>query len=450
MEKLQYFFLGCLMLVSASFVVAGTEVFYLQHSVVLIFATTMLVTGRKFRVGRLSRLDGLIVTYFSWVLISYLVSGAISALTWSPQAELRRGASLFMVYSLGAAFLVGRLILRKVGFHLKHLVWGLICTYVLTAAYTLYQMFEIGLADLFMARDAIGQRLPFVLCFVAIIVLALAIFWKRQRLALLAIFTLGIAVVLLSLTRAAYLQLALSLLALAGYLAYKKPKSGLILLGTLVLLLTVGGGIVASHEQDASQTVLNRIEQIGRVEEQATVDVSGSYRLAVWRALTDKMSETPVRWLVGYGQLGASFIVQDVEYDHGVIAMASAHSQYMDVLVREGVVGLVLFCLCFGELVRIGLFRLSRFEPPHRPFIFAHSIALIGVAVYGLFHETVRYPMFGFYFWMYAGIVAKLMSEARTAPRSILDAGQSNSPNGQTNPQVVGTSPSVSCQPTRS
>ena len=448
MQKMSYFLLGCLMLISVSFVVAGTEVFYLQHSVVLILATTLLVAGRKFRFGRLSRLDRLVFAYFCWILISYIISGAISALDWNPQTEFRRCASLFMVCSLGAAFPVGRLILRKASFQMKHLVWGLIGTYVLTAGYTLYQMYGIGLADLFMARDAIGQRLPFVLCFVATIVLALAVFWKRQRLALLAIFTLGIAVVLLSLTRAAYLQLALSLVALGGYLALKKPRSGLIVLGSLALLLAAGGGIVASHEQDASQAVLSRIEQIGRVEEQATVDVSGSYRLAMWRALTGKMSESPVRWLVGYGQLGASFVVQDVEYDHGIIESASAHSQYMDVLVREGVVGLVLFCLCFGELVRIGLFRLSRFEPHLRPIIFSHSIALIGVAVYGLFHETVRYPMFGFYFWIYAGIVAKLLSDSGTAPPSILDAGQSASPNGKWNTEAGGTAPGISCLPT--
>ena len=66
-----------------------------------------------------------------------------------------------------------------------------------------------------------------------------------------------------------------------------------------------------------------------------------------------------------------------------------------------------------------GIFKLRQLESQFKYVILAHSIALIGVAGYGIFSETVRYPMFGFYFWMYAGMVAKLMSDKKIFTKNI-------------------------------
>lgn len=52
-----------------------------------------------------------------------------------------------------------------------------------------------------------------------------------------------------------------------------------------------------------------------------------------------------------------------------------------------------------------------------KPLLLAHSAALIGASFYGLFHETLRYPHFAFYFWFYAGIVSNFM-QAASAGRS--------------------------------
>lgn len=41
---------------------------------------------------------------------------------------------------------------------------------------------------------------------------------------------------------------------------------------------------------------------------------------------------------------------------------------------------------------------------PNLGFFYANGIALIGSMMFGLFQETVRWQIFGFYFWLYAGI----------------------------------------------
>lgn len=95
---------------------------------------------------------------------------------------------------------------------------------------------------------------------------------------------------------------------------------------------------------------------------------SESTRLAIWSAI---VSHTVSRPVLGSGYLG-SWTLEAVE-------TGSAHGQYVDVLLRTGPAGIIIYVFL---LSRIFLF-LSRKDPG----LFWGGVAVL---VYGLFHETFK------------------------------------------------------------
>jgi O-antigen ligase len=135
-------------------------------------------------------------------------------------------------------------------------------------------------------------------------------------------------------------------------------------------------------------------------------DESASLRLQMWREFARKLSENPLRWITGFGQLGPSYIgEQQVTLSGRFATMYSAHSEYVDVLLRSGVVGLGLVIALWGLIVYRG-FSFGGTYQAERAVYFAHSAAFVGLAFFGLFQETLRWPTFGLYFWFYAGVVS--------------------------------------------
>jgi O-antigen ligase len=166
-----------------------------------------------------------------------------------------------------------------------------------------------------------------------------------------------------------------------------------------------------SDRFDALDTIVGRFTQIGRVHEEVNDDASGNFRLAMWKGAASAIDNKRIRWLTGFGELGASFVIRDIEFNYGVEEASSAHSQYIDVLIREGSIGLALFICINWRVIAVGFTRHRGLAQELKPLLFGHSVALLGVLLYGVFHETVRYPIFGFYFWVYAGFVSGIGPE---------------------------------------
>lgn len=400
--------IGALLLAPVSIVVAGTEVFYLPHVIVLCSGIWTLLRPSRIRRLRINTLDQLVIAYALWILFAFFANVALSVSEWSSDENFRRAASLFMACSMLLSYLMGRAFGGEIIKSVRSLFGGIAVTFMLSCSHYLLMYKRFGINDLFLAREVMGQRLPFIVCFVATLLLVLSIWWKQYRFAFWPLSIVGFLLVALSLTRAAYLQCIFSVLAVVAYLGYFRPRR------TLIVLILLGAGCVflwrareiAGYE--GIQTIANRLEQIGRVSEEASSDASGNFRLAMWRGASEALNKNPIRWLIGFGELGASFAIKDIEFNYGIEEASSAHSQYVDVLVREGIVGLLFFLLIYGKVM---LFKVRiQIEDGRimRPVIFAHSVALIGVFVYGIFHETVRYPIFGFYFWGYAGVISGL------------------------------------------
>jgi O-antigen ligase len=214
--------------------------------------------------------------------------------------------------------------------------------------------------------------------------------------------------VIFSLTRAAYIQIFISFVIL-----FMQETRRYFFRGLLVVVLFLSVGFISFRvfgELSSVKQITSRIELLLDVKAQSQEDNSGSFRLEMWKFLANKLLDDPLRLMIGYGQLGPTHVAREFVSSDGTTGN-NAHSQYLDIVVREGLIGLFLFLWICYRLLTLG-FSIKGASADQKIFIAANSIALAGVMFYGIFHETFRYPLFGFYFWLYAGIASRI-SESR-------------------------------------
>lgn len=131
-----------------------------------------------------------------------------------------------------------------------------------------------------------------------------------------------------------------------------------------------------------------------------TVDnESESTRLEIWtRSVQFVLENNP---LLGSGLAGGYLIFDDDFY-------GSAHSQYVDIFLRTGIIGSMIYLLLWFRLLA-GAFRVS-------PGLFGGMMAIL---VFGFFHETTKLSYGAFLFFIFLN----LLSEVRKLrPSSVADA----------------------------
>lgn len=122
---------------------------------------------------------------------------------------------------------------------------------------------------------------------------------------------------------------------------------------------------------------------------------SEATRVAIWGEITKSVLE--VNPITGLGGGGIYLINRD---------FGSAHSQYMDILARTGVLGLVVYLYFW--------FRALDFYRKEDVYIFS---GLIAVAVFGLFHETTNSPYVALVFFLLLNIPYQRQLDLWRAPQ---------------------------------
>lgn len=394
--------IGLVIALPLSVEVSRVDIFYIQLAVFLLLCA--------FHVASLpkplpwSSLDRLVLVYVAWVFFSFLVNLAWGTLTGEGGQNFNRVVSLGQFAILLAPYMIGRAYFGSEAAVLPFLK-ALASSALIVNLYFFYALSRAGFSDLWASRTVLTQRMPVMICLVAIVCGVIALRGGRPRLLFLLVALLGTVLVALSLTRAAYLQWLVSLGAFFALSFRKftwKQRTAAVLI--LVALAGVSVGMLA---------VLNGLEQISmRVSTtNSNVDESASVRVTIWKNLYRRMEGDPLRFIGGFGQLGATYISTPFVSDAGIwIQDYSAHSEYMDIFVRAGIVGLLLILMIFLRIIFIGLYR----NPGGGlgAFHFAHAVALCGAIFYGIFQESLRYPIFGLYFWFYAGTVSAMLLRA--------------------------------------
>lgn len=114
-------------------------------------------------------------------------------------------------------------------------------------------------------------------------------------------------------------------------------------------------------------------------------------RLAIWSAIIQHTLQNPI---LGSGYLG-SWVLKGV-------TTGSAHSQYMDVLLRVGFLGFAVWI--------ITLYKVFRFLLLRHPDLFWGGV---GILIYGLFHETFKESQGAFILAFLIGIYANYAKDRK-------------------------------------
>lgn len=381
--------------------IGGNPIYYLQGSFFTLAFITLLPINRSFA---LFGFDRLLIYYISWNILSCLINVPFTLFSDNSNLVANQLISLVMSIFLMVPYCVGRnfvldekLTTRLVGF--------LQISYMFAVVY-IYVLYARLLPDLFLAREIIGQRIPLVF---ALISTMLFFYWclvKDKKITLILSSLIGGTLVVISLTRAAYIQIGASLFCFLIYLLKNKKVKAITLFYFIVVsaffLLICYFMFVEKIGVDPL-ILIDRLQQIIQPSEVSESDESASVRITIWLNLISKLAEHPIGLFFGFGQLGPSYVGESFVSLYGeVISDYSAHNQYLDTIIRSGLVGLFLEILIF---IKVITYSLQQTKCPTSAFYNAVGFSLIGVMCYAVFHETLRYHMFSCFFWFYTGLL---------------------------------------------
>lgn len=411
LDAIKCFIFGGIALIPLNFFFLNTQVFYLQ-TLLIAASFVYLIDSSRTSMGRISfsraGLATLFLIYFAWILLSFAINLIFSFDELAIQG--RRLFSIAMTILLLSAFFVGRNLIGDSP-KIESVVKGICVIYLFIIGYFVYIFVSQFGTDLYIIRRIIGQRLPFVIAFVSSLAAVYYFGQKKKKMLYFLVMSLGVAVVILSLTRAAYVQIGISFI-LIFYDTLKRYFFRAVMLAIVVGAITFAL-LRSFSDVPAVKQITGRVELMFDIEAQSEKDVSGSFRIAMWNFLGDKLIHSPVHLLIGYGQLGPSHITQDLILPDGSSGTSSAHSQYLDLVVREGIIGLLIFLWLVYRTIRAGFIAPNVSDPETKLFLRANSIALVGILFYSIFHETFRYPLFGFYFWLYVGMISRIIENRK-------------------------------------
>jgi O-antigen ligase len=417
----KYKVLGVLCALPLSVSILSREVMLLHLFAVLPLGLWMLWRRRAQADGlslKLTPIDRITLVYFAWAAVSLLVNllGLHDDGASATVPRLLSTAATVMYWLL--PFLIGRLIFdtdEELRDFFDGLVLGAAVTCLILLAGYAYAWF----VERPVARHAIGQRSVLVLTFISILV----IFVVRSRpLGYLLAFLLWLTMIL-SATRASLGQWLLTMflvLTLARTLSLRQRSA---LAATALAALFVGFSVGDAPIRIAwmGETSVTVTEEKG-VQVQ-TKDDSSNIRMHIWSLLSAKAFQDLGSTVFGFGQLGPSFVAEAFDYKGHRIEMFSAHSEYLDQILRSGIVGVALFLCLLIAVIGFSL-RQRRHPGPLGPAFYGVGFGLVGAAFYSVVHESVRYPWFGVIFWLIVGALSSVL--ARQARSGITGAPDAN------------------------
>jgi hypothetical protein len=142
-------------------------------------------------------------------------------------------------------------------------------------------------------------------------------------------------------------------------------------------------------------------------------DSSMGYRLNnLWPGIVNSLST--IRIPFGWGHVGPAYIPHEYFADSSLMSnvpgeeAGSAESQYMDVLFRQGVLGLV-FYLVINIMGMIYAYILYKYDCSfQRKAIWKSALAWqAAIFVHGVTVETTRFPLYSLFYFLFLGIMSK-------------------------------------------
>ena len=357
--RLSQVVLYAVLLAPVSLIVAGSGV-----SANYLFALLLL-----FPEGYRQNKDALV--YVVFISLSFLV-GVLLFSGLDGDFLLRQTIS-FGLTMLGALLLFLRLKVRR-----EEFLAAVVLASVLYSAFAIWIVATRGfsLANIFFIKSGMReyvtdwpQRYAVILVFAFFVALGR---WTRGLTWALASLAI-LSCIFLTFTRAAWLGVFVGgVIYLARWpkrFSVTSRRSRIYVLVSAAV--TVGLLIYVLSNELVSQALMRIFDRLWMITEsnpaELSVRSSEGYRLALWGSVLKVLETNPIS---GTGFAGANLVIEGV---------GSAHSEYVDVLLRTGAFGLFLYLWFWGKLLRF-------YKRVDRSVL----AGLVAIFVIGFFHETTK------------------------------------------------------------
>lgn len=259
---------------------------------------------------------------------------------------------------------------------IKAFKYALITISIIFSLITLYKFIILGASDLgFEAKGEVGsQRYGFVYVIALWLLIYDKIFPKIVKLGLLTIITIGL---LLTFSRSGIVAMIVSLLlvSITSIIKwFKSPNIKGIIIGLFIIIIFIFIIIFINFQYPIIfdffyERLFSYFEKNSSSQIDLDQDSSEGYRVFMLKKVINFVIFNP---LTGAGFLGVWILFEDQS--------GSAHGQLVDVLFRTGFVGFIIYLLILIRLLKH--FHVSNDK--------GYFWGIIGVIVYGFFHETFK------------------------------------------------------------
>jgi O-antigen ligase len=241
----------------------------------------------------------------------------------------------------------------------------------------------------------VGGSNPFgyLLALFVPLIFALCITESRMKRKLAVVGLLfSILALLMTVSRGAFLGLMGGGLLAAFFLRRQVPLAKI---GKLAFV-AVSAVLVAfalSYGTGYWELLLDRFNLI----ERGSHDLS-SGRTFIWGLMLEKMLESPLTFVTGFGWHAYQTFQQSQEFGF------SPHSHYLRVLFNLGTIGLVLWMLAAAGILRVTLLAIPSASPSTRPLLLGFFVGFLALLVALVFNDSVAW----IYTWALVGLCLRV------------------------------------------
>jgi O-antigen ligase len=211
----------------------------------------------------------------------------------------------------------------------------------------------------------------------------------KKLLAAGGLFFSGLAL-LMTVSRGAFVGLAASGVVGAYFLRAVIPPKMLARAGfaaVLMCVVVIVGGLAAGY----GDILIERFGQFGGDRFEAS-----SGRTMIWLTALDRMLEHPVTFVTGYGWYA---------WESYIGFAFATHNTYVNILYNLGMIGLTLFLLAVGNVLRAARAALNRAGSEARPLLIAFVFGFLALLITIFFGELFNTWL---YVWAFVGISLRL------------------------------------------
>lgn len=249
---------------------------------------------------------------------------------------------------------------------------------------------------------------------------------KMTDMALALIF---LAIILLSATRSAVVGLAMGYIVLS-FLSRRD------FFRVLVILMMVGAAAVPFFDEIHFAFRLNEIAEYHESDETgSSINMRTSN---LWPGIVDSLETARIPF--GWGHAGLAFIPHKFFVDQSQMSdipgeeVGSAESQYFDVLLRQGAVGLSMFLLILAVGLRYSYKLYKAEKDSKRRYLWKASIAWqVAIIFHGTTVETLRLSLYSLFFFLFLGILSNSYYRLTRRFDAYSEPINKPSPNGASN-----------------